>query len=74
MAVTKWKPYLQHREFVILTDQRSLIHLGDQKIHEGMQQKYFLKLLGLQYSWYTRRARKTKLQMHYLGRLNKVRY
>jgi len=31
MAVTKWKPYMQHKEFTILTDQKSLIHLGEQK-------------------------------------------
>jgi hypothetical protein len=49
MAVTKWKPYLQHREFTILTDHKSLIHLNEQKLHQGMQQKAFLKLLGLQY-------------------------
>jgi len=49
LAVTKWKSYLQHKEFVILTNHRSLIHLGDQKLMEGMQQKAFVKLLGLQY-------------------------
>lgn len=49
MVVTKWKSYLQHKEFTILTDHRSLIHLGDQKLLEGMQQKAFIKLLGLQY-------------------------
>lgn len=49
LAVTKWKSYLQHREFNILTDHKSLIHLGDQKLMEGMQQKAFIKLLGLQY-------------------------
>jgi hypothetical protein len=49
LAVTKWKPYLQHREFTILTDHRSLVHLGEQKLQEGMQQKAFLKLLGVQY-------------------------
>jgi len=49
LAVTKWKPYLQHKKFTILTDHRSQIHLGDQKLLEGMQQKAFIKLLGLQY-------------------------
>jgi len=49
MAITKWKPYLQHKEFTIATDHKSLIHLGEQKLHEGMQQKAFIKLLGLQY-------------------------
>jgi hypothetical protein len=37
MAVTKWKSYLQHQEFTIATDHHSLIHLGDQKLLEGMQ-------------------------------------
>jgi hypothetical protein len=49
LAVTKWKPYLQNMEFTILMDHHSLIHLGDQKLMEGMQQKAFIKLLGLQY-------------------------
>ncbi|CAO2206554.1 unnamed protein product [Urochloa humidicola] len=49
MAVTKWKSYLQHKEFTILTDQRSLVNLSEQKLQEGMQQKAFIKLLGLQY-------------------------
>lgn len=49
MAVTKWKSYLQHKEFVIATNHKSLIHLGEQKLHEGLQQKAFIKLLGLQY-------------------------
>ncbi|WVZ94694.1 LOW QUALITY PROTEIN: hypothetical protein U9M48_040559 [Paspalum notatum var. saurae] len=49
LAVTKWKSYLQHREFLIATDHKSLIHLGDQKLQEGLQQKAFLKLMGLQY-------------------------
>ena len=49
MAVSRWKPYLQHKEFTIMTDQRSLLHLMELKLHEGMQQKAFIKLLGLQY-------------------------
>ena len=49
LAVTKWKSYLQHQEFNIVTDHKSLIHLGEQKLQEGMQHKAFLKLLGLQY-------------------------
>jgi hypothetical protein len=49
LIVAKRKPYLQHREFTILTDHHSLVHLGDQKLMEGMQQKAFIKLLGMQY-------------------------
>ena len=56
LAVTKWKPYLQHKEFTILTDHHSLIHLGDQKLMEGMQQKAFIKLLGLNTKSLTRKG------------------
>ena len=49
LAVTKWKSYLQHMAFTITTDHHSLVHLGDQKLLEGMQHKAFVKLLGLQY-------------------------
>lgn len=49
LVVSKWKPYLQHKEFTILTDHKSLIHLGEQRLHEGLHQKAFIKLLGLQY-------------------------
>lgn len=60
LAVTKWKPYLQHMEFHIMTDQRSLIHLGEQQIHEGLQQKAFIKLLGLQYKLIYKRGLENK--------------
>jgi hypothetical protein len=49
MAVTKWKQYLQHKEFSILTDHGSLLHLNQQTLQQPLQQKAFLKLLGLQY-------------------------
>jgi hypothetical protein len=49
MAVDKWKSYLQHKEFIISTDHRSLLHLSDQQLTTGVQHKAFLKLLGLNY-------------------------
>lgn len=49
LAVDHWRPYLQFGEFVIRTDQRSLIHLGDQHLATPWQQKAMTKLLGLQY-------------------------
>jgi hypothetical protein len=49
LAVDKWRSYLQHREFVIRTDQRSLAQLGEQRLTTGIQHKAFVKLLGLQY-------------------------
>jgi hypothetical protein len=32
LAVSKWKPYLQHHQFTILTDHKSLVHLREQKL------------------------------------------
>ena len=49
MAIEKWKSYLQHRQFTIHTDQRSLVHLGDHKFNTPIQQKAFFKLMGLNY-------------------------
>jgi hypothetical protein len=50
MAIDKWKSYLQHGEFTIVTDHKSLLHLADQKLTSDIQHKAFLKLLGFQYS------------------------
>jgi hypothetical protein len=44
MAVQQWRQYLQHAEFIIYSDQQSLVQLTQQRIHT-----LFSKLLGLQY-------------------------
>lgn len=49
MAVDKWRPYLQQHEFTIRTDQKSLLHLTEQRLTTGMQHKAFVKLMGLTY-------------------------
>lgn len=49
LAVDHWRSYLQHGEFIILTDHHSLMHLSDQRLHTPWQHKAFTKLLGLQY-------------------------
>lgn len=49
LAVEQWRTYLQHAEFTIFTNQRSLVHLTDQRLNTPWQQKVFTKLLGLQY-------------------------
>lgn len=49
LAVEQWRTYLQHAEFLILTDHSSLAHLEDQRLHTPWQQKVFTKLLGLQF-------------------------
>lgn len=49
VAVEQWRPYLQHAQFIIQTDQRSLVHLEQQRLSTPWQQKAFTKLLGLRY-------------------------
>jgi hypothetical protein len=49
LAVEQWRPYLQHREFLIQTDHASLAHLQDQRLHTTWQHKVLSKLMGLQY-------------------------
>lgn len=49
MAVEHWRPYLQHSEFIIRTDQKSLVHLEEQRLNTPWQKKAFSKLLGLRY-------------------------
>lgn len=49
MAVEQWRCYLQHSEFHIITDHKSLMQLSEQRLHTPWQQKVFTQLLGLQY-------------------------
>ena len=49
MALDQWRAYLQYGEFHILTDQKSLSQLMEQRLHTPWQQKVFSKLLGLSY-------------------------
>lgn len=49
LAIQQWRPYLQHGEFTIFTDQKSLCQLTEQRLHTHWQQKVFTKLLGLHY-------------------------
>lgn len=47
VAVDQWRSYLQHNEFTIFTDQRSLIHVTDQRLHTPWQLKVYTRLAGL---------------------------
>jgi hypothetical protein len=49
LAIDQWRSYLQCGEFVIFTDQKSLVHLNEQMLHTVWKQKVFTKLLGLSY-------------------------
>lgn len=46
MAVEQWCAYLQHGEFIIFTDQRSLVHITDQHLHTPWQLKLYTKLVA----------------------------
>ncbi|WVZ79457.1 hypothetical protein U9M48_027033 [Paspalum notatum var. saurae] len=49
LAVEKWRPYLQHQEFIIRTDHRSLLYLTEHRVATKIQQKALLKLMDLQF-------------------------
>lgn len=49
VAVDQWRSYLQHNDFTIFSDQRSLTHLSAQRLHTPWQLKMYSKLAGLQY-------------------------
>jgi hypothetical protein len=40
---------LQLAEFIIFTDQKSLTHLEEQRLHTLWQQKFFTKMMGMHY-------------------------
>ncbi|GJR81588.1 putative mitochondrial protein, partial [Tanacetum coccineum] len=46
MAVQKWRPYLLGRKFTVVTDQKSLKFLLDQRVIEGDHQRWISKLSG----------------------------
>ena len=50
LAVDHWRPYLQHAEFVVRTDQKSLLNLTDQRFNTPIQQRASTKLIGLQFT------------------------
>ena len=49
LAVDHWRPYLQHAEFTLKTDQKSLAFLDEQRLTTPWQHKALVKLLGLQF-------------------------
>jgi hypothetical protein len=49
LAIDKWRPYLQHQEFTINTDHKSLLHLTEDRITTKIQQKAVFKLTDLRF-------------------------
>ena len=49
MAVEKWRQYLQHQEFIIRTDHKSLTYLTEPNLHPEMQRKAMNRMMGLQF-------------------------
>jgi hypothetical protein len=46
MVVDKWRQYIQHQEFLIKTDHKSLAYLNDKSPHSEMQKKAMARLMG----------------------------
>jgi hypothetical protein len=61
LAINQWRYYLQLGEFSIPTDQKSLSHLNEQRLHTNWQQKVFTKLLGLNYKIIYKKGTKNKV-------------
>jgi hypothetical protein len=49
MAVERWRPYLQRKEFLIRTDHKSLAYLNEQTLQSNLQCKAMTRLMGLQF-------------------------
>lgn len=61
MAVDHWRHYLQTSPFVILTDQKSLTHLEDQRLSTPWQHKALTKLMGLSYKILYKKGTKNRV-------------
>ena len=42
IAIEQWHAYLQHGEFIIFIDQRSLVHITDQRLHTPWQLRLYI--------------------------------
>jgi hypothetical protein len=51
MVVEQWRPYLHSKEFLIRTDQKSLIYLEEQRLTTVLLHKAFTKLHRIFYRW-----------------------
>lgn len=71
MAVDKWRPYLQRKEFIIKTDHRSLSYLENQQLHSELQKKAMSKLMGLQFRIQYKKG-KDNVAADALSRINHV--
>lgn len=49
LAIERWRSYLQHQQFIIRIDHRSLQHLTEQRVTSKIQHKALIKLMDLQY-------------------------
>jgi hypothetical protein len=49
MAIDKWRPYLQHKKFIIRTNHKSLLLLTEQRVTPKIQHKALVKLMDLDY-------------------------
>jgi hypothetical protein len=49
LAIDKWRSFLQHQEFVIKTDHKSLLHITEQRVSSRLQQKALIKLTDLKF-------------------------
>lgn len=49
LAIDKWRSFLQHQEFAIKIDHKSLLHITEQRVSSRLQQKALIKLMDLKF-------------------------
>ncbi|XP_066361406.1 uncharacterized protein [Miscanthus floridulus] len=49
MDVDRWRPYLQHNQFLIRTDHKCLLHLTEQRVASRIHHKAMVKLMDFKY-------------------------
>ena len=60
-AVEKWRSYLVGSHFLVKTDHFNLKYILEQQISTPFQAKLLPKLLGLDYTYFTKREERTLL-------------
>ncbi|KAH0691472.1 hypothetical protein KY289_018830 [Solanum tuberosum] len=71
MVVSSWGQYLTGRHFIVITDQKALKFLLEQKLHTGSQLKWIIKLMQFDFTIEYKKGKQKKV-VHALSRIPAV--